>query len=97
MTPTTVKRRRVVLCMGQFCNVGSRAKPLYRQLEAEITAINGDLFPGPVKLEVANCLSMCGAGPNLMIYPEAQAVNGLDAEKLRQLTDQYLSGDSQED
>lgn len=90
MTEGVPKRRRVVLCMGQYCNMGGRVKPLFRQLEAEVTAINGDAFPGPVKLEVANCLSMCGAGPNLMLYPEAQALNGMDAQKLRLFIENYL-------
>lgn len=96
MTEGAPKRRRVVLCMGQYCNMGGRVKPLYRQLEAEVLAINGDAFPGPVKLEVANCLSMCGAGPNLMLYPEARAVNGLDAEKLRQFIEDYLRSSGSE-
>ena len=85
-----IKRQRVVLCMGQYCNMNRRAKPLYTLLEAEISAINGDEFPGPVKLEVANCLSMCGAGPNLMLYPQARAVNGLDEVKLRRVIQEYL-------
>jgi (2Fe-2S) ferredoxin len=76
--------------MGQYCNMGGRVKPLYRQLEAHVVRINGDQFPGPVKLEVANCLSMCGAGPNLMLYPDARAVNGLDADKLDQFLHQNL-------
>ena len=72
--------------MGAFCNMSGRAKPLYRQLDDAVYEINdGDLFTGPLKLEIANCLSMCGIGPNLMIYPEARAVNGLDAEKLERV------------
>lgn len=86
----TPKRRRVVLCMGQYCNMGSRAKRLYRELDAQVADINGDTFPGPIKLETANCLSMCGAGPNLMLYPEARALNGLDETKLRQFIETYL-------
>lgn len=88
MTEQTVKprRKRVVLCMGPFCNMSGRAKPLYRQLdEAVYEMTGGDLFTGPVKLEIANCLSMCGVGPNLMIYPEARAVNDLDTAKLERI------------
>jgi (2Fe-2S) ferredoxin len=84
------KRQRVVLCMGQYCNMNRRAKPLYALLDTEINEINGDAFPGPVKLEIANCLSMCGAGPNLMLYPQAQAVNGLDEAKLKRVIQDYL-------
>ena len=86
----TPKRQRVVLCMGQYCNMNRRAKPLYKQLEAEINEINGDAFPGPIKLEMANCLSMCGAGPNLMLYPQARAVNDLDEAKLQRFIQDNL-------
>ena len=75
-----------MLCMGAFCNMSGRAKPLYRELETAVNEMNdGDMFAGPLKLEVANCLSMCGVGPNLMLYPQAQAVNELDMEKLVQV------------
>ena len=86
------RRKRIVLCMGQYCNMGGRAKPLHRQLDDAVFEINdGDMFTGPVKLEVANCLSMCGAGPNLMLYPDAQAINGLDAEKLGRIIEQLAA------
>lgn len=94
VTDQQPRRKRIVLCMGQYCNMGGRAKPLYRQLEDAVYEINdGDMFAGPVKLEIANCLSMCGAGPNLMLYPEARAVNGLDAEKLARII-QVLTRDN---
>ncbi len=89
-----MNRRRVVLCMGQYCNMNRRAKPLHKLLETEIIEINGDEFPGPVKLEIANCLSMCGAGPNLMLYPQAQMVNGLDEAKLRRVIQEKLKPNS---
>ncbi len=93
MPADSIKRRRIVLCMGQYCNMSGRAGPLYRLLEARVNQANGDQFPGPVRLEVANCLSMCGAGPNLMLYPEARAANDLTPAKLEQLLEQILSDD----
>lgn len=71
MTESTSKRTRIVLCMGAHCNAGGQAQPLYDYLRARF----GDLVPafmarGPVHWETANCLSMCGGGPNCVIYPD---------------------------
>jgi (2Fe-2S) ferredoxin len=64
--------------------MGGRAKPLYRCLVEQLARIE-EQSGIVVKLETANCLSMCGTGPNLIIYPQAQAVHALDCEKLREL------------
>jgi NADH:ubiquinone oxidoreductase subunit E len=77
-----LQRKRVVLCRGEFCNMGRRADKLYKRLEEALGEINRDSYPKPVKLEIANCLSMCGAGPNLVIYPAGEIFNHLDAAAL---------------
>lgn len=68
-------RRRIVVCRGQFCNMDRRADKLLRRLEPLVDKINGGVYPKPVKLEIANCLSMCGAGPNIVIYPANEVFN----------------------
>lgn len=78
-------KRRVVLCRGQYCNIGRRADALYRQLEPEIAAINDAAGERLIKLEIANCLDMCAIGPNLVIYPEREVFNGLDESALIEL------------
>lgn len=88
-TPTP-RRRRIVLCRGQYCNIGQRADRLCKRLEESLDALNGDQYPRPIKLEIANCLSMCGAGPNLVIYPEGIPFNHLDEDGLDQIIDTYL-------
>ncbi|MEO8611717.1 MAG: (2Fe-2S) ferredoxin domain-containing protein [Chloroflexota bacterium] len=90
MTTNTPRRKRIVLCRGQYCNMGRRADKLYPQLEKLVDEINGDQYPKPVKLEIANCLSMCGAGPNLMIYPDGVACNGIEENMLEEIVDTYL-------
>lgn len=82
---TSQSPKRIVLCRGQYCNMDRRADKLYKQLEALLAEINGDAYPPPIKLTIANCLSMCGAGPNCIIYPEGEAHNGLNAEKVEAL------------
>ncbi len=77
--PTPPRRRRVVLCMGEYCGMNNRAKRLLRQLEPHL------IGQRCYKLETANCLSMCAVGPNLVIYPENLIFNGLNEAKLAEV------------
>ncbi len=86
------KRKRVVVCRGQYCNMGRRADKLLKRLEPLLDEINGDQYPKPVKLEIANCLSMCGAGPNIVIYPEGVICNGVDETMLEAIVDEHVKG-----
>lgn len=86
----TPKRKRVVVCRGQFCNMGRRADKLLKRLEVLVDEVNGDQYPKPIKLEIANCLSMCGAGPNIVIYPEGVVCNGVDESMLDRIVETYL-------
>lgn len=89
-------RRRVVLCMGAFCNAGSAAIPFYERLRAHL----GDPRPAfmargrAVHWETATCLSFCGGGPNLVIYdddhPDGLWFHRLDLDTLEQIIADYL-------
>lgn len=91
---TTAKltpKPRIVLCMGAFCNQSGRAEALYELL----TKMLGERGPawamtGPIKWEVANCLDMCGAGPNLIIYPGEECHHHLDAATLEAIVEELL-------
>lgn len=79
-------KKRVVLCMGQYCNRGGQAEPFYSLLERLL----GERGPawmakGPVRWEIAACLSMCGGGPNLIVYPDETVYNHLDLATLEQV------------
>ena len=87
---TSPKRKRVVVCRGQYCNMGRRADKLLKRLEVLVDDINGDQYPKPVKLEIANCLSMCGAGPNIVIYPEGVICNGVDESTMEKILEAYV-------
>jgi len=87
------KRKRVVVCRGQFCNMGRRADKLLKVLEPLLDEVNGDQYPKPVKLEIANCLSMCGAGPNMVIYPEGVVCNGVDETMVKAIVDAHMKDD----
>jgi (2Fe-2S) ferredoxin len=84
-------RYRVVLCMGEFCNLGRRADKLYKTLQPLVSEINGNVYPPCVKLETARCLSMCGQGPNLVIYPEDAVFNKLDEVTLEQVIREHIA------
>ncbi len=84
----TRSRRRVVLCMGEFCNLGRRADKLYKQLQPLVAEANAG--GANLKLETARCLSMCGAGPNLVIYPNDLVFNQLDEAGLAALVRECL-------
>ena len=87
-------RRRIVLCMGQYCNRSGQAEPLYERLRDLL----GDIGPawaatGPIRWEIANCLSMCGAGPNLIVYPDGADYHRVDTAALNRIIDEYLQTD----
>ena len=86
------KHKRVVVCRGQYCNMGRRADKLLKRLEVLVDEINGDQYSKTVKLEIANCLSMCGAGPNIVIYPEGVVCNGVEESVVEGIVEAYVKG-----
>ncbi len=85
------RKKRLVLCMGAYCNRGGQAEPLYEMLRKAL----GEIGPAwtsksPVRWEIANCLSMCGAGPNMIVYPEDIAYNHLDEKQLAEILNALL-------
>jgi (2Fe-2S) ferredoxin len=69
--------------MGPYCNQGGQAQPL----EAMLTAHLGERCPayrmrGPLVWEIASCLSMCGAGPNAVTYPDGRSHHALTVPAL---------------
>lgn len=88
--PPMPARRRIVVCRGQFCNMDRRADKLLRRLEPLVDEINGGVYPKPVKLEIANCLSMCGAGPNIVIYPADEVFNHVTEALLETIIGEHV-------
>ncbi len=97
MDDTARPRRRIVLCRGQYCNLDRRADKLLAQLEPLLAQLNGDSSPPLVKLTTANCLSMCGAGPNCVVYPEDAVYNHLTAQAVTALFEQLAAALRAED
>src|SRR5215813_13258006 len=78
--PSPPRRKRIVICMGEFCNLGRRSDKLYKQLEPLIAEANAN--GANLKLEWARCLNMCGAGPNICIYPDGLIFNQMTEAKV---------------
>ncbi len=88
--------KRIVQCMGVYCNISGRAEPLHKKLRAHVDAVNGNgqaLDPPDYLLRTANCLSMCAAGPNLVIYPGNIAYNHLTLEAIDAIIAEHLTLD----
>lgn len=92
-SPSMPPKRRVVLCMGVYCNRSGRAEPFHERL-CQAFGDPGPAWatrrPQPVKWEIATCLSMCGAGPNLVIYPDDTIYNRLDTVTLERIIEESL-------
>jgi (2Fe-2S) ferredoxin len=83
------RRKRVVLCMGEFCNLGRRADKLYKQIVPLIAEANAQ--GANLKLETARCLNMCDFGPNLIIYPDNLIFNDMNEAKLTAIAHEHLT------
>jgi (2Fe-2S) ferredoxin len=83
------------MCRGEYCNLGYRADKLIPRMKEAVEAANARVTDGPLcaSFRTANCLSMCGRGPNLVVYPEDDVYNALDADKLEVVITRYLACD----
>jgi (2Fe-2S) ferredoxin len=81
---------RLVICRGQFCNMDRRGDKNLAAVE-EALADRAPQDCAEVKLKTANCLSMCGAGPNAVLYPGNIAFNNLTQQGAKAIVEQYLT------
>ncbi len=69
---------RVIVCTGVNCKAAGCGQRIYRRLEALLA--EADPLRPPFLLRTANCLDMCGDGPNMVIYPGNRRYNHLDED-----------------
>jgi len=81
---------RLVICRGQFCNMDRRGDKNLAAVEEALANRAPDAAVA-VKLTTANCLSMCGAAPNAVLYPGNRAFNHLTPQGAREIVEQYLT------
>jgi (2Fe-2S) ferredoxin len=82
--------------MGRHCNAAGRAKPLYDSLTAALgEPADFTQRHKLVRWEVANCLSNCDIGPNLVFYPEGEWYHYTDLSHLTEIIARYHAAESQ--
>jgi (2Fe-2S) ferredoxin len=74
--------------MGAYCNQGHRAVPFYHYIEARLG--KSDTPHSKLVWTTTSCLSMCGAGPNLLILPDDVAYHHLTQETLTKIITEFL-------
>ena len=91
MNDKAPRKKRIVLCMGQHCNRGGQAQAFYERLRQALGEL-GPAWSSPkrVRWEIANCLSMCDDGPNLIVYPEGTCYHHLSESLLEQILQECL-------
>jgi (2Fe-2S) ferredoxin len=77
--------------MGEYCNMDRRAERILRRLEPLVHEANAN--GANLKLETARCLSMCGRGPNLVVYPEDSSYGKLTEAEIEAVLRESLSAD----
>lgn len=70
-----------------------RADRLLQRLRAAVDDANAGRDIPCASIRTATCLSMCGAGPNLIVYPEDDVHNKIDADKLEAIIARYLQSE----
>ena len=89
--PNGPKHKRIVMCMGPYCNANQRAERNGEILKPILQEINEGDIPLSVTLEFSTCMNMCGASPNWIIYPEGEICHHVDdEEEIRRIVDEHL-------
>lgn len=85
----TTQKLRLVLCMGRTCNDRGDAEPLYECMVSRLGEPHDFRSKATIRWEVANCLSLCGSGPNLMLFPEFIHYARTNLKKLDAIIDEF--------
>lgn len=86
----TEKRIRLVLCMGKTCNENGDAKPLYERMVERLGEPATFRSKEQVRWEIATCLSQCGSGPNLILFPEYKHYAHTNLKKIDAIVDEFI-------
>ena len=81
---------RLVLCKGKTCNANGDAEPLYARMVEALGEPSDFRCKKHVRWEIANCLSLCGSGPNLMLFPEFKHYDRTNPKKLEKIIQEFI-------
>lgn len=88
---TQHQKTRLVLCMGKTCNANGDAEPLFEAMQARLGEPSDFRCKKTVRWEIANCLSLCGSGPNLMLFPEFKHYARTNPKKIEAIIEAFES------
>lgn len=82
----SIKRMQVLVCAGTGCTIGNSGE-LIKEFEKEIRAMGLDK---EVDVLRTGCLGLCGAGPNISIYPDNIIYKGVKKEDVKDIVMEHL-------
>lgn len=82
----TYKRAQVLVCAGTGCTIGNSGE-LIVEFEKEIKKMG---LEKEVEVLRTGCLGLCGAGPNISIYPDNIIYKGVKIEDVQEIVLEHL-------
>ncbi len=80
------KRTQVLVCAGTGCTIGNSGA-LIEEFEKEIKSMGLDK---EIEVLRTGCLGLCGAGPNISIYPDNIIYKGVKKEDVKEIVQEHL-------
>lgn len=80
------KRMQVLVCAGTGCTIGNSGA-LIEEFEKEIKSMGLDK---EIEVLRTGCLGLCGAGPNISIYPDNIIYKGVKKEDVKEIVQEHL-------
>lgn len=78
--------KHIMICTGPYCSANKRAKTNIEKLRRLLDETGADT----VSIETTGCMSMCGAGPNVVICPDEIIYHHVDEDVVKDIVRTHL-------
>ena len=85
--PQPKSRKQIAVCHGQYCSLDEYSA---RNLERLKELLEERGLSDEVEIEISECMSMCGAGPNIILYPDDIVFHFVDEDEVERIVDEEL-------